>query len=304
MHLFPKFHQLATLFAASFLLASCHPGENANGQTMLVANTPENKFADYWYAGEAEVSSYELQQSRYGEIRAGEAIMVFVTEDFSKNKQVKLDSPEKAGNDKIRILKMNYLRRFVTGIYDYSMMQSVFTPVDTEKNPHSVKATTSSQDWCGHSFVQLNLEGNKYKTSQFSYFEKEGDQAHKFETDLLEDEIWNRIRINPGSLKEGVYHIIPSGFYSRLAHDPLSPKQARITFDKQADATFLVLEYLHLDRTLTIGFAPSFPHKILSWTEMQDGKLMSKGKLRATMKSAYWRQHDNQHEFLRDSLGI
>ncbi len=304
MHLSPKFYQLVTLFAASFLMASCHSEVSPNGQTVLVANAPVNNFADYWYAGEAEVNSYELQQSRYGEMRTGEAIMVFVTEDFSKNKQVKLDNPEKAGNDKVSVLKLNHLRRFITGIYDYSMMQSVFTPIDTERNPHTVKIATSSQDWCGHSFVQLNLEGDKYKASQFSYFEKEGDKVNKFKSDLLEDEIWNRIRINPGSIKEGTYHVIPSTFYSRLTHDPLSPKQARITFDKQASTTYLVLEYLHLDRTLTIGFTPSFPYKILSWTEMQDGKMMSKGKLKASVKSAYWRQHDNQHEYLRDSLGI
>ena len=53
-------------------------------------------FVQYWYGGKAELNSYDLKQSRYGQIRNGEAVMVFVTEDFSKSKQVKLDYPNGA----------------------------------------------------------------------------------------------------------------------------------------------------------------------------------------------------------------
>jgi hypothetical protein len=40
-------------------------------------------FKDYWYAGEAEITSYELEQARYGEIRKGHAVLIYVTEEFS-----------------------------------------------------------------------------------------------------------------------------------------------------------------------------------------------------------------------------
>jgi len=295
---------IAFFLAAISAFYSCHPGENSPGQKILVANAPNTNFADYWYAGEAELNSYNLEQLRYGEMRTGEEVMVFVTEDFSKSKEVKLDDPGKAGNDKVSVMKMNNLRKFITGIYDYSMMQSVFTPIDYKQYPHSLKTTTSSQDWCGQAFMQFNLEGDKYKMNQYSYFEEEGDQLRKSKTDLLEDELWTRIRIEPNSLKEGLYDVIPSTFYSRLTHDVLKPKQARITFDKQGGTTFLVLEYMHLDRTLRIGYMTAFPHKILSWTEMQDGSLLSKGTLKSSVKSAYWRQHDKGHEFMRDSLRL
>src|SRR6266550_1243897 len=75
------------------------------------------EFKNYWYAGKAEISSYKLKQARYGEIHDGNAVMVFVTEDFSKSKQVKLDHPEKAGDDKLPVLKLNLVKKFVTGIY-------------------------------------------------------------------------------------------------------------------------------------------------------------------------------------------
>lgn len=287
------------------LTCGCYPGSNQGSQTVLVANkNAGNNFADYWFNGEAELNTFEVEQSRYGEIRKGEAVMVFVTEDFSKSKQVKLDNPEKHSGDKISVLKLNHIRRFITGIYDYSMMQSVFTPTDLSNNPNTLKTTTSSQDWCGHTFLQMNLEGERYKISSYSYFEQEGDNTSKLKADLLEDELWNRIRIDPEGINEGNYNVVPSTFYSRLLHDPLKAKQARLRIEKQGDTNYLILEYLHLERTLAIGYTPSFPYKILSWKEMQDGQLLSKGKLKASVKSAYWRQHDNKHEHLRDSLGI
>ena len=37
----------------------------------------------YWYNNEAEISSYSLVQARYGEIREGKAVLIYVTETFS-----------------------------------------------------------------------------------------------------------------------------------------------------------------------------------------------------------------------------
>lgn len=289
---------------AAVLFYSCYPGNKQNGQPVLVVNNADNRFADYWYGGEGEINTYDLEQSRYGEIRRGEAIMVFVTEPFDKKSQVKLDNPDRPGAEKISVLKLNHIRRFVTGIYDYSMMQSVFTPIDLNKKKYTLKTTTTSQDWCGHTFLQLNLESDRYKVSGFSYFESEGDEVTKIQAELLEDELWTQIRINPDHIKEGNCEVIPSAFYSRLMHDPLKSKQARVRKEKKGEISQLILEYAHLDRTVTIDYTVNFPHKIVAWTEVQDGKVMSKGKLKASVKSAYWREHDNRHEYLRDSLGI
>ncbi len=282
----------------------CHPGKNPSGQTLLVSQKEGNPFAEYWFAGEAEVNSYAVEQFRYGETRKGEAVMVFVTEDFSKSKQVKLDDPDDAGKDKVPVLKLNNIRRFVTGIYDYSIMQSVFTPVDFKQYPNSLKTTTTSQDWCGHTFTQFNLQGDDYSIEQRSYFESEGDEDFELNASLLEDELWNKIRLNPESLVSENTNVIPSAVYARLLHQPLKPKAARIQIKKQESMSFLVLEYLHLDRSLTIGFEPEFPYKILTWTEQQDGQILSKGTLKESIKSAYWKKHDNDSEFLRDSLRI
>jgi len=58
-----------------------------------------DEFAEYWYAGKSEVAVYDLQQSRYGEVRPGTATLIFVTEPFSKKKHVKLDDPTTGKRD-------------------------------------------------------------------------------------------------------------------------------------------------------------------------------------------------------------
>ncbi len=87
-------------------------------------------FEGYWSKGQAEITSYVLDQSRYGEIHPGNAVLIFVTEDFSRSRQVKLDRPERAGEDRARVLKLNLTKKFATGVYPYSLMSSVFTPLD------------------------------------------------------------------------------------------------------------------------------------------------------------------------------
>ena len=126
--------------------------------TFLLLASPSSAvpFGDYWYRGKAEVTSYRLQQARYGQIREGDAVLIFVTEPFSESRHVKLDRPGEAGGDAVTVLKLNATRKFLTGIYPYSMMTSVFTPIDANSDARAIKITTSSQEWCGHTFTQLN----------------------------------------------------------------------------------------------------------------------------------------------------
>ncbi len=112
------------------------------------------EFKDYWYSGKAEITSYKLEQARYGEIHRGYDVLVFVTEDFSKQNHVKIDDPERARGDAVKVLKLNKIKKFGTGIYDYSMMDSVFTPVRKDDYPNTLKISSSTQEWCGHTYKQ------------------------------------------------------------------------------------------------------------------------------------------------------
>jgi alkaline phosphatase len=49
------------------------------------------------------------------------------------------------------VLKLNMTREFVTGVYPYNTMLSVFTPVEVEAR--SPKLTASVTEWCGQTTV-------------------------------------------------------------------------------------------------------------------------------------------------------
>ncbi len=303
-----KIYPLALILLSLAMTYGCDEKTNtANWATLVSSPVPDN-FKAYWYQGKAELNSYLLEQSRYGENRSGDAILVFVTEDFSKSKQVKLDDPQNAGKDKVPVLKLNSIRKFKTGIYDYSIMQSTFTPVEINEFPHSLKSTTSSQEWCGNAFTQLNLEDNDFKIKEFSYFESEGDKVYTTPKVLLEDELWTRIRINPGSIPTGTADLLPGGIYARLGHGELKPKKARIRLEKGEELSKLIVEYLHFDRTLVIDFETGFPHRILSWSEDNGkgrfGGGLTKASLRKSIKSAYWSKNSNIYVGLRDTLQL
>lgn len=299
--------KLSIVFVLLILHSACQNNSNkqvapASLVNVTVSNT--DNFNDYWYKGLAEISSYNLQQSRYGEMRQGDAVLVFVTEPFSANKQVKLDYPDRAGNDNISVLKVNMIRKFNTGIYDYSMMTSVFTPVQLDLYAKTLKSTTTSQEWCGHTFTQLNLKDKNYLVSEYSYFESEGDYEKKIDAALLEDELFNRIRIKPESIPVGNVDIIPSATFTRLQHQPIKPTKATISKTDQAQTTVYKIEYLHLKRTVTIEAEKNFPRKILSWSEDAGDGLVTKATLQETIKSDYWAKNSNQFEYMRKDLNL
>jgi hypothetical protein len=267
----------------------------------LPATGEKDYWKDYWNQGKAEISSYAVVQERYGEPREAGQVMVFVTEDFSAKNQVKLDAAPEPGDARVPVLKMNAIRRFQTGIYDYSLMQSVFSPVRGEEM-RTLKTTTTIQDWCGHIFTQCNAGSDGYRVQSFSYFESEGDVDKQVKPDLLEDEIWTRLRINPNSLAAERVMVLPAIFYSRLRHKPLQPQPASIAIEKGDEESTLNLIYADIPRQLSIRFETAFPHRILAWEETDNGRLLSKGALKNTVMDAYWKHNDNASASLRDVL--
>ena len=65
----------------------------------------------------------------------------------------------------------NFTKKFATGIYPYSMMTSVYSPIEVGENPKTLKVSTSAQEWCGHVYTQLNLKGSEYHVEGRSYEE-------------------------------------------------------------------------------------------------------------------------------------
>lgn len=304
-----------TLAALIFLLV--RPQSDFNTDSLIpdiistsVTNSYSDDFEKYWYAGEAELTGYELTQARYGELHQGTATLIFVTEPFSRSKHVKLDDPSKSRADEISVLKLNASRKFLTGIYPYSMMTSTFTPVNDTEYAHALKSNISSQEWCGHVFQQLNLSENNYQFSGYSYFETEGDKKKSISKEFLEDEFFNIIRINPSLLPVGTANVIPSLFAGRFLHEEVKAYQADIT---KSDTTwnnklvnYYHIQYPHNKREITIFYHPSFPYTIEGWEDTSKGiggkMLTTKAVRKNTIKTDYWNKHNNEHRGLYEAL--
>ncbi len=274
-----------------------------------------NQFRDYWYSLGAEISRFSLEQVRYGEIHKGDAVLVFVTEEFNLAIQIKAD---KSRPDNVPVLKLNFVRKFFTGIYPYSILTSVFSPVDVRNYPLPMKISSSTQEWCGHAYTQLNLNDDRYRVRMHSYFEKEGDQDFRLKSYVPEDAIWNMIRIAPDTLPLREFLLIPGTVYARLAHRQLAPRKAVATLKKIAGKSLennpLVLYEIDIpaeQRTLRIVFEEKFPYRIQKWEESyrsmaaMGGKLMTTRAVRShTILDPYWQHHRNQDRVMLKKLGL
>jgi len=294
----PLLYKSVLLAAILFFMLGC------KGENSLISEMDGQCFNDYWYQGKAEISSYELSQSRYGAIHNGTAVMVFVSEDISKTTHIKLDDPLLHKSDAVNVLKLNTNKEFVTGIYKYSMMSSVYTPVDQEKYPHSFKLTAGIQEWCGQTFMQANWKGNRYEVQQMSYFESEGDSRYSLVRGWLEDELWTSIRIAPNKLPIGEVKMIASPLYLRLTHQENKVYDAVTSLTIHADLYAYSVYYPELNRTLDIEFETGFPHKILGWRESYGDNEVTTGRLLNTIMSDYWMRNHPEDEILRDQLDL
>lgn len=272
-----------------------------NLETPPPAQPLPEEFKAYWYANTAEISVFKLNQARYGEMREGNAVLVFVTEPFLTDQQVKAD---KTSDNSSSVLKLNATKNFNTGIYPYSIMQSVFYPV--ANNQHALKISCSVQEWCGQVYMQLNNR-SEFEVGLHSYFEGEADKNFNLDQAILENELWTQLRLDPTSLPTGDLEIIPAFEFLRLQHIPLKTYSAHATLTHD----LYTITYPDLNRELSITFNPNFPYDILSWEETishgQDAnpKTMTTTATRQKLTlSDYWNKNTNADLALREKLGL
>lgn len=274
---------------------------NSSEDSLLPKRQLSDNFKNYWFSGEAEISSYFLNQSRYGENREGTAVLIFVTEDFLPEAQIKANS-QNEGN--IAVLKLNMTKNFITGIYPYSIMQSTFYPLEGDN--HALKVSTSIQEWCGQVYMQLNNRRD-FEIVLNSYFEGEADKDFAIEKTYLENEIWTQLRIDPNQLPSGEIEIIPSFEYLRLAHVDLKAYKAIAEFYQDGEMSVYKISYPELQRELKIFYRNSFPFTIEGWeetTEQNGKKQITSAQKMEEIKSAYWNKNSNKDLPLRNKLNL
>ena len=288
------------------------------------AAAPE--FESHWQDGRGELNAYRYSVTRYGESRTGRAILVTVTEPFSESKRVKVNDPKKNPTDVFEALKVNFVREFQTGIYDYHTMTSLFV---RSRDMSPVKMTFSSAEWCGHVFEEMIYQKHLVTDRYASYFEGESDQRRLTlqENGISEEELLIRLRdlrgpwLKPGEKRQ--VPLVPSAFRRRLAHRPLAWSTAKIeraggTESVRVPAgTFAATRY-----TIRVGdgregrywVEQAYPHRIVRW-EWKAGAAPSgrgfgpgegcdQGELLGSARLPYWQLNKNGDEKERRALGI
>lgn len=286
-----------------------------------LARAADPSFDTYWHDGKAELDGYRLTVQRYGHPRAGRGAAIYVTEPFSKSRHVKLDDPAKAPDDALDVLKLNLVRDFQTGIYDYHTIVSLFADV---RSFVALKIAFSSSEWCGQVYEELNLAGRSLTQRVASYFEGEsGERALAAPAGgIQEDQLFVLLRGFRGPyLEPGGTRTVPflaSPFYRRLAHRPASWGPARIARLARPETvrvpagSFVADVYqvrppdgregrFHVER--------AYPHRILRWEWRPAANRpglggTDRGELTGTTRLDYWRTHGPGDEKYLERLGL
>lgn len=270
------------------------------GLIISTATLLADPIQDFWFNG-AEISSFSLEQSRYGKIYPGHAELIFVTEPFLTERQVKNENGKPGSTP---VLKLNALTTFNTGIYSYRTMTSTFRPINITEFPHALKSVTSIQDWCGLAFQQFNYRDNRWSVELRSYFEKAGDSNHKLGPGFIEDELWVTLRLDPTKLPIGNITVVPGAVFTRFYHQPLLAAKATASISKTKETTSYSLEYPSLARTLTIVFDTAFPHIIRKWTDKTASGTTTATLKKRLMNIPYWDMNAPEDSSKRRELGL
>jgi hypothetical protein len=284
-------HTAILLWASLLLGSACNPsGTHPNDDYMVV---PDVFPGEYWFDGQAELNLYSLRQERYGELRDGHAVLIYVTEDISRAKHVKFDRTPADNGDVAKVLKLNRINRFETGVYDYSVFTSVFQPLGAT---YPLKIVMSSQDWCGQSFAQVNRRGTNLDFQQRNYFESSADIDKTHPAEWMEDGIWTQLRTDPASLPEGSFLLYPSLEYVRMRHLPFEITAGTASWTKTDTLWTYHLEMPVHERVLHWDIEPEAPWRLRAW-RVEEGGRVSEGRLQNQIRNPYW-----QHNRVADSL--
>lgn len=263
-------------------------------------------FWEHWGDGRAELSSYRIRTVRYGEPRDGELVLIYVTEPHDRRTWIKDDDATEP--HRVEVLKLNASLKFMTGIYPYSVMTSVFSPVDDWGGARfrPVKISTSVQEWCGTTHQQLWPGPDGFRSLRLSYFAGEGermDRAAVPDGTLYEDALLIQLRELDGPFAGGgdwEGRLVPSLWDVRRGHGRAEPVPATITREEPEEGTGTRFTVRRGDAEMRIDVEGAYPHRILGWTTSAGDTV----ELVETRRLAYWRLNDAGGVRFRTELGL
>lgn len=310
------------LLPFSLLLAACAPAPPppvapgsvpAPAEVVALPGRPSDRasseFWETWGDGRAEMSGYRATTMRYGAPRASEVVLIYVTEPHDRSTWVKDD--EAPRGRRVNVLKLNHYESFQTGIYPYSVMTSVFSPVDGfgRGRFQPVKLTLTAQEWCGHTYHALWPGAARVRSTLLSYFASEGERSEVVEVPegtLYEDALLIQLRELDGPFAGGATwqgRLVPTLWQGRVSHQPLRPVPATIT---RADTVLNGAAATRFTLQADSGYVRTFfveqvaPRRVLAW-ETSTG---DRADLLRTERLPYWTLNGPGDERYRAALGL
>ena len=295
-----------------------------------------HEFWEHWGDGNAELAGYALNYPRYGEVRSGTAVAIFVTETFANSIRVKHERTDRDAADTFPVMKLNWIQDFSTGLYDYNLMTSAFVAL-AEVNGRPAGTTTkvsfSTQEWCGQAYAQLRFDGDGVGFDSHSYFDGEADQRQTlpYPPDGLSEDslpIWARGMaaplLGPGESREGM--LLRSLERSRLSHLPPEWRKAVLKREEGLRRISVPAGEFQVEvRTVTAAagrttrdYPPSLtevelppttwtfyveaapPHRLVRWTRSDEFE----AELLGSTRLPYWSLSGEGNQKLLEQLGL
>lgn len=294
-------------------LAGCSAPVSEAAASVPMTQAPAG-FWEHWGDGKAELAGYALTIPRYGQLRAGEAVLVTVTEDFTARQRVKSDGGH---GDEYPVLKLNEVRDFQTGLYDYNVMTSSFLRLDGVI-PLGLpdKVSFSMQEWCGHAYEELVVRPDGLDQMSQSYFDGEtvGSRPRPLPARaVIADAMPLLARglggdlLAPGETREVPW--LPSASERHMLHREFSWTEASLTRSGGTErvtvpaGTFEVYTVTATPRgsvASTWMVQASAPHILVKWSRA-DGET---GELTGAVRRSYWNDQGEGGEALRAELRL
>lgn len=281
-------------------------------------------FWRHWGDGRAELAAYDLVVSRYGESRQGTAVSIVVSERFRSDQRVKSDSQSEGTYP---VLKLNFVRDFPTGVYDYNLMTSAFValePVHGLVAGTPTKISFSAQEWCGHAYQQALFGSDGVEYELHSYFEGEADRAANLQLpsrgaagSTSEDVLWLWARgltypyVAPGD--SATVPLLGSLETARLRHQELDWLNADLSRSKEIETVEVPAGRFEVDRATAVLTSPegskrtwtywtetAFPHRVIAW----EGSAGERGELIGSDRLAYWKMNGKGFNEAVEALGL
>lgn len=268
------------------------------------------------WQGKAEIAVYRGQIMRYGQKRPARLALITVLEPFNMQQRVKANQ----GMEHSYAIKQNQSLNYQTGVYPYSQLNSIFWRLS---NGSLIKASMTSQDWCGHTFKEAIRTDKQLILNYNSYWENEASGSQNIsEPDqaLLYDELPLVVR-SPDFRKikqSSVFPLLMSSQVNQPTWDIYEARREKLQYDPakiEQESTTLRINGKLYPEVLRIKITASgpdgnlhidsffvdeaSPNRVLLRWERHDSSVL---ELEELYYSPYWKRHNKGDVFQNNRM--